>query len=215
MIPVFVIARDRLSYLKRTIASLSQQRDAHIYVVDHGTTDPETIDWLRHDCPFTVFWHGDRRVHDFWSWDSLRNLVGTHEYAVTDPDIDFTGVPEDLIAICQLALIAFPHIMKAGPALRLDDLPNTDLAKRVKNWEIQFWDRNITSMAYEAPIDTTFAVYRPLWQQPVFQLGPGIRIVGPYQVRHMPWYETGPADEELRYYREHAREGASHWPPED
>lgn len=214
MTPVFVIARDRLSYIRRAVASLSLQRDITIYIVDHGTTDQETIDWLRYDCPFSVFWRGDMRPHDLWSWEGLRNLVGSREYAVTDPDIDFTGIPEDLVATCKLALTAFPHVLKAGPALRLDDLPPSDLARRVKNWEIQFWDRSLTTNIYEAPIDTTFAVYRPLREQPTFQLGPGARVAGAYQVRHMPWYETGPITDELRYYRDHMREGASHWVPE-
>jgi hypothetical protein len=212
--PVFIIARDRLTYLRRTVASLSHVRDTQLYIVDHGTTDPEAIDWMRYDCPFSVFWRGDQRVHDFWSWGGLVNLGWDRPYAVTDPDIDFTDVPEDLIATCHLALTAFPHIVKAGPALRLDDVPDTDLGKRVKNWEVQFWDREIAPRVYEAPIDTTFAVYRPVREQREFLLGPGARIAGVYQVRHMPWYETGPASDELRHYREHAREGSSHWPPE-
>ena len=213
MIPVFIIARDRLTYLRQSVASLSTQLDAQIYVVDHGTTNPEMIDWLRHDCPFSVIWRGNRRVHDFWT--DPCNLRDDVRYAVTDSDIDFTGTPDDLISSCNLALDAFPHVVKAGPALRLDDLPPTKLGQRAREWEQQFWSKLLTTNVYEAPIDTTFAVYRPLRELREFALGPAARIAGVYAVRHMPWYETGPISDELRYYRDHMREGASHWPPED
>lgn len=215
MIPVFVIARDRPSYLRRTVASLSQLSGINIYVVDHGTTDPETIDWLRHDCPFSVFWRGNRYVHDFWKWDGLRNMAWNTQYAVTDPDIDFSDCREDLVEACSIALSAFPHVVKAGPALRLDDLPDSGLARRVRSWEMQFWQRELTTHVYEAPIDTTFAVYRPLREWNEFQLGPGARLGGVYQVRHMPWYQTGPLSHELRHYRDNMLEGASHWVPEE
>jgi hypothetical protein len=214
VIPVFVVARDRPTYLRRTLAAMTHLLDAQVFIVDHGTTDPAGIQWLRDDCPFTVMWRGDKYVHDLWSSENFRAIAGNQPFAVTDPDVDLSDCPDDLIQTCLLALEAFPHVVKAGPALRLDDLPDTVLASRVTEWESQFWDRRLADDVYEAPIDTTFAVYRPLTKVPEFQLGPSARLGGKYTARHMPWYETEITDE-LRHYREHMLTGASHWPPEN
>ncbi len=60
----------------------------------------------------------------------------------------------------------------------------------------------------DAPIDTSFALYRP---NPPFAIGPALRSGKPYVARHMSWYaDTLHRTEEERYYVAHAS-GSSTW----
>lgn len=218
MTPVFIVARDRLSHLRRTIASLSRLRDVDIHIVDHGTTHAETLEWLAFDCPWTVHYAGNRRVHDLWTDEdnfAFRRIAGDRQpYVVTDPDVDLSRCPENLIELCLDVLSRYPGLSKVGPGLALDDLPDTPLAAKARAWETQFWQSQLEPNLYDAPIDTTFAVYQPLRRRPNWSLSPAARLGYPNVARHLPWYELL-LNDELRYYRDHAREGSSHWNIED
>jgi hypothetical protein len=75
-------------------------------------------------------------------------------------------------------------------------------------WERQFWTIPAFGRFYRAPIDTTFALYRP-------GLGHGphhLRTAPPYEARHLPWYQNSQAlTEEDRYYAEHADASITNW----
>ena len=82
----------------------------------------------------------------------------------------------------------------------------------MRAWERPFsTDLRPSGKAWRGPVDTTLALYLPLSVHPEFKLVPGARLTAPYQVRHLPWYETGEPSEEDRYYREHLIPGSSHW----
>lgn len=64
---------------------------------------------------------------------------------------------------------------------------------------------------FDAPIDTTFAVYRPTFMR--FELAvPSIRTGHPYIARHLPWYAdmSRPTEEDL-FYRARLRRDLNHW----
>ena len=87
-------------------------------------------------------------------------------------------------------------------ALRINDLPDTYKHKTaVLNWEKQFWTREIEPGVYDAPLDTTFALYRP---SASFTLR-ALRTGPPYVASHLPWYQDLDAlPEDEQYYMEHA-----------
>ena len=62
---------------------------------------------------------------------------------------------------------------------------------------------------FVAPVDTTFAAYRP--GEP-FGKKPAVRTGHPYLARHLAWYvDTGNLTEEESYYREHASSAVTSW----
>lgn len=211
--PIIIVTRDRLSYLQRTITSLSHLTDVEVHIFDHGTTEPAAREWLMHVQPHRVVRRGDAYVHSLWDEPEFERLVGDRHFVVTDPDLDLSECPSDVVQRSVATLTHRPHLVKVGPGLRVDDLPNTTLARRVREWESQFWRNEIAFGLYEAPIDTTFAVYRPLTERRDFALGPAGRWGYVSLARHLPWYEVAPLSDELRYYRDHALPGASHWLP--
>jgi hypothetical protein len=75
-------------------------------------------------------------------------------------------------------------------------------------WEGRFWRNQIGSTAhgdpiYQAPIDTTFALYNKRYFRPEAHLA-GVRFGGRYTCKHLPWYKDNGLDAaEDQYYREH------------
>lgn len=208
MTPLIVITRDRVSYTRLCLESLTPY-ELDIHIVDHGSTWEPMLDWLD-QCPYPVHRRGDLPPRALWEWDGLQRIVAGRPYLVTDPDIVLDAdIPQDWLCHMFDQLAGGDDVVKVGLGLRLDDLPNTPLAAKVYRWESAFWCAR-TAGGYRAPVDTTIALYQPLPQQPEFRLGPAIRLDSPYVARHLPWY--GDLDEaETDHYRRHALPGASHW----
>lgn len=208
-----VITRDRATFTRACIAALEVQSDLELHIVDHGSTWPPMLDYLTAS-PHPVHRLGDHPPRALWEWDGLLGVVGRNQpYLVTDPDL-LLDCPSDWLDALYFELTAVDNRVKVGLGLRLDDLPSTVLATKVRAWESQYWVTRASPSTqpgvWAAPIDTTLALYRPLGEQPRFELGPAVRLDAPYLVRHLPWYED-PAPEETVYYRAHLVPGSSHW----
>jgi hypothetical protein len=64
---------------------------------------------------------------------------------------------------------------------------------------------------YEATVDTTLALYRPLAGQPEFT-PVGMRTGHPYVADHVAWYEDLlNLEPELAHYHDRAESGVSYW----
>ncbi len=207
MTPVVVIVRDRVTVLQQCLASLSTgQHDLDIHLVDHGSTWEPMLDWLD-DAPYPVHRCGDRPPRALWDWDGLPGIVADSRYVVTDPDV-VLDCPTDWL--CRLGDELAGDVVKVGLGLRIDDLPDTDLARSVAVWEAPFWHTPRNAATWRAPVDTTLALHHPLTVEPRFRLYPAARMAAPYLARHLPWYAAADTPEDT-YYRAHVRPGASHW----
>lgn len=206
MTPCVVITRDRVSYTRLCVAALERCPELNIHIVDHGSSWPPMLDWLA-GCPHPVHRRGDLPPRALWEWDGLAGIVGTvRPYLVTDPDV-LLDCPPDWLRILHEVLDS--GVAKVGLGLRIDDLPDTELAGKVRQWEGAFWRDELNGLAYRAPVDTTLALYQPLIAAK-FVLGPAYRLKPPYLLRHLPWY--GDLDSaEANYYRAHMLPGTSHW----
>lgn len=205
MTPVIVIVRDRLTCLQACLASL-EPYGLDIHLVDHGSTWDPMVEWL-HTSPYPVHWRGDLPPRALWDWNGLSAIVGNRRYIVTDPDV-VLDCPHDWLRL--LAANLSPDVVKVGLGLRLDDLPDTSLATKVRAWEAPFWHSSAGPGVWRAPVDTTLALYQPLTVEPRFRLHPAIRLDAPYLLRHLPWYAVEDTAEEA-HYRERIQPGASHW----
>jgi hypothetical protein len=201
-----VITRDRATVTARCIASLETCQRIDVVIVDHGSTYPPMLDYLdRSGHP--VIYAGDRPPHALWDGDLLAGLVGDSRYLVTDPDIVLDSPADWLDRLGEE--LDCGDVVKAGLGLRLDDLPDTQLAAKVRAWEAPFWTSRRPSGAWAAPVDTTLALYPPV-RSGGFRLAPAARLDSPYLIRHLPWYgDDDPA--ESSYYRARAHPGSSHW----
>lgn len=227
-IPVFIIVRDQVSYAKQCLESfvLNDCR-LDFYLVDHGSTYKKCVEWLdwmeraQYDS-INVLRRGENaHPRSLWEWQTFKDVVGDRQYVVTDCDVIIDPTtPTDWIEYLQDILFAYPEYHKVGLGLRIDNLPqHYEYRAKVLQWEAQWWEKCIagslsttTANLYDAAVDTTLALYRPLTEVPSFTLNPAIRTGSPYIAQHLPWYEDSlNLSEEQIYYRDYAATGISHW----
>ncbi len=197
-IPTYVINFNRLEYVKQLIDSLQCIPHCRPIIVDNASTYPPLLEWYGSGCPVEVVRlkqnQGPRVL-----WGSSVDLTAGTYFAVTDPDLDVTAVPVDVMTVLTDGLKDFPDICKCGLSLETGDLPMTPLADSVRKWEAQFWADRRNDRFFDAMIDTTFAVYRAA--NPCCVYGPALRSDRPYTARHLPWYITpDTVTDEDRYY---------------
>jgi len=215
----FVIMRDRVTYAQRCVQALLDA-DLQVVVVDHDSRWEDAVYWLADLPELTTgvrVWSERDNPHprDLWRWGGpVAECVPPGErFIVTDCDVvPDEACPPDWPAYLGALLDEHPNAVKAGLALRTDDLPEhfADRSK-VEEWESAYQPPIAHPVgswsAVWADIDTTLAMYRAPGR---FRLGPAIRTTAPYMARHLPWYEdSANLSEELRFYAARAEYG--HW----
>ena len=215
---VVINCRDRVTPLRTLVTWLEGHGLDRIVLVDNASTYPPLLKYLDQSRHHVV--RLDHNLGHLAPWRSsvIDTHVGPDEYYVeTDCDvIPEQFCPGDVLALLRNVLDRYPEHCKAGLGLRIDNLPRRFRHRSdVFRWEQQFWNTVVAAdhdgwpPLYEAPIDTTFAMYRPS-APPSLDLA--IRTGFPYVARHAPWYEnTWLPNRELRYYRTHADRQVTSW----
>ena len=222
--PVVINSFNQPTYLKLMIRQLMELSVERIVVIDQRSDNPELLEYL-HDIRKDVSIIKLREnLGPHWFFLGGMALSMPEYFAYTDADIKFNkNLPKDFI----LQMIEVSLKLKAtkiGFALdisNLDDLityPINIGGKSYTNieWEQQFWTKSIEHKhysIYQAPVDTTFALYRRSEFEPFLRKyihddlydcmdTPGsYRIAGPFSAVHLPWALSNPIPkEELEYY---------------
>jgi hypothetical protein len=211
-VPIFIICRDRVTPLRDLVSWLERAGHESIIMIDNASTYEPLLEYYEQTPHSVVRLTENLGPYDsVWGGGLIAEWARDRSYVVTDSDVvPDDACPPDAVAYLQWVLDRFPTYRKSGLGLRLDDVPeHYALAPMVREWEARFWLRRIQKGLFRAPIDTTFALYRP---HSGFELEPAIRTGGPYLARHTPWYSNLDAlTEEDTYYRAHARAAISHW----
>ncbi|HEY5477374.1 MAG TPA: hypothetical protein VIK11_11760 [Tepidiformaceae bacterium] len=208
--PIIINNFNRLRYLQRLLAALSTRGYENVYVIDNRSTYEPLLQYYR-DAGLRVFYL-DANVGylALWTTPVGANFVDCH-YVYTDVDIEPTpDCPDDFIAYFCDVLSRYPDVGKVGFGLQTDDLPSSyDLRDQVVEHERGLLADLAEPGLYRAPIDTTFALYRPGAEGGAWI--PSIRTDRPYLARHLPWYtDSSHPDDEEAYYRATALT-SSHW----
>jgi hypothetical protein len=206
-IPVLINCRDRLGPLVELVDYLERVGQDRIYLVDNDSAYAPLLEYYERT-PHEVIRLGRNAGRlSAWKANLFRKLGIDGRFVFTDPDVvPDDDCPLDAIAYFGEILDTFPEREKAGFGLRIDDLPDAYRFKReVVSWESKFWERQLAPRLYDAPIDTTFALYREPAAHSVGQ--PAVRTGFPYVARHTTWYlDDGSLPEDEAFYR-HRSEG--------
>jgi hypothetical protein len=200
-IPIFIICRDRVDSLRVLVSWLEHRGLKNILFIDNDSIYPPLIEYFR-DTPYQVFPTKLNIGHKSpWISGFVKTLVPDGFYVVTDPDvIPIEDCPDDILDRFMELHEEFFDYQKIGFGLKIDDLPKEySLRNSVVEWESQFWKYELKPDVYEAPLDTTFALYKPYNYQ--YFLTPSIRTGGKMMARHMPWYSdtSKPTNEDIFY----------------
>jgi hypothetical protein len=194
------------------ISWLEKKGFQNIYIIDNDSSYPPLLEYYK-STKHKVFRLTENIGHlALWKTD-IYNKFKRNYYIYSDPDIlPVDECPDDFIEFFLQKLKQFKDIEKIGFGLKIDDLPDYyEDKKKVIEWESQFWTNKVEENIYDAHIDTTFALYKPMTNY-VTDTVRAYRTAGKYVARHLPWYEnTAMPTEEDAYYRAHVRRGASHW----
>ncbi len=209
--PVFVICRDRVSSLLTLIDWLERVGLQSVYLVDNDSSYPPLLEFYART-PHTVI-RLEQNVGQLAPWTAgiVERVAGDRPYIVTDPDVvPVETCPADVPQRLLEHLEAHRDALKVGLGLKIDDIPDEyPLKKYVQAWEGKYWEEEIEPGLFRAPVDTTFALYRPGLS---FAKRPALRTGPPYIARHLPWYvPSGDLTEEEAYYRAHASPEINSW----
>lgn len=196
----FIINMNRLSLPKQMADYLADVPDIIPVIVDNNSTYPPLLAYYEH-CPHKV----ERMPHNYgntvlWTAGVLEKYGVSERFILTDPDLVIDNIPKDWLHLLNLGLDKYDFATKAGFSLEIDDLPkDSPISTQVLQWETSAWAYKLDDNFYRASIDTTFALWRK-----IFQDFPAVRTRRPYTARHSSWYYTRLEDvpeDELYYMR--------------
>lgn len=198
-IPIVINNFNRLSTTKKLADDISKLGYTNIHILDNNSTYPPLLEWYG-GCSYTVercsYNYGQLAVYNSDYINKFSDWI-----AYSDSDIELNqSTPRDFIERL-IATAEKYNRLKAGLALRIDDLPDTQYANYAKWVEEKFWKKELEKDVYDADIDTTFSVIKV--GQP-FQYQ-ALRLAGDFTAKHIPWYiDYDNLSEEEKYYIEHS-----------
>jgi hypothetical protein len=203
-IPVIINNRNRYTMLKQLISKLEEFEIKNIHIIDNNSDYPPLLHYYK-EIPYTVYLlDSNVGCYSLWKTHIFQRFKDCF-YIYTDSDVvPVEECPNDLLTNLKNELLARSDIDKVGLGLKIDDLPDeNDMKQKIISWEKQYWEKPLSPLLYEAPIDTTFALYKP-GKQGGWWLK-SARTGYPYIARHLPWYLNSSAQtEEEQYYIQHA-----------
>jgi hypothetical protein len=193
----------------RNMADWCAERGLHVYIVDNNSDYPPLLKYYE-KCPHDVIPLNRNFGHKVvWDLALVQNFGITGRYIVSDPDLDLTGIPDDFLDVMHRGLDKYSRFNKIGFSLEINDLPNSKEGNFIRDHaEAYYWTRPLDSLYFDAPTDTTFAMYR---EGHYNYFHPAIRTNRPYTAKHVPWYylDFESLSEEERYYFKSASDSSS------
>jgi len=211
-IPIIINNFNRLTYLKLLIESLTTRGYNNIYIIDNASTYPPLLEFYE-SCPHKVF-RLSENIGYLSLWKKKIHKQFRNKYFVyTDSDLLIhTDCPNNFMEYFYSIMRRRKNAQKVGFSLSIDDLPDSYNHKNeVVAWEQRFWKKEVEKGIFSAPIDTTFALYRPFVKGSANPNVEQLRIGYPYVVHHLPWYiDSNSMSEEDIYYTKTVTT-STHW----
>ncbi|NDW09801.1 glycosyltransferase [Dysgonomonas sp. 520] len=215
-IPVIIINYNRLKGLKQLVTFLIERKHQNIIIIDNDSSYPPLLEYYEHIKDKVTI----ERLNKNWGhlvlWKNndllLRYTKGY--YIVTDSDIlPNDKLPVDYVSQLMNILNENDEVVKVGFALDISDIPESYALKdKVLDWEKQYWEKPIGKDLYLANLDTTFAIYPPLYRfDHISKFFSGIRVAGNFTAKHEGWYvDSNNMTEEELYYKNTAN-SSNNW----
>lgn len=181
-VPIVINNFNRLTTTRDLVRDLKRLGYTNIHILDNDSKYPPLLEWYDTN-PCTI-----KRLGANLGQLAIYNSGYINEFkgwvAYTDSDIELNPeTPRDFIQIL-IEAAEDCNKLKAGLALRLGDLPNTEYAQYAKYWEQRYWEVKLKKDIYDANVDTTFCVIQ-VGQPFTYD---AVRVAGKFTARHIPWY---------------------------
>jgi glycosyltransferase involved in cell wall biosynthesis len=208
--PIIINSFNRLVCLQKMIDSLESLGYKNIYIIDNCSKYEPLLNYYKTKKLRVFYLNKNLGSTAIWK-SNIFNFFCSDYYVYSDPDvIPDSSCPDDFLNRFYVALEQHQDLKKVGFSLRIDDLPeHYHLREQVINHEGKFWIKRLSENLFDAPIDTTFALYRP-FSQGDDRLAAG-RMNFPCTAQHYSWYldyKALPDDE--KYYLK-SISSCTHW----
>lgn len=199
-IPIIIINFNQLFYLIKQVDFFLKRGFENIVIVDNKSSYSPLLEYyneLKSNSNVTIELMTNNYGHMvFFDNEILQKKYGKGFYFLTDADIvPNANLPLDFFEeMLEIMKKHFLNVTKIGFALDINNLPKTYLKKEnVIDWEKDFWKNNTLEKieSYYAPIDTTFALYKPSYPSKYKKdasFFEAIRLAGDYTALHGGWY---------------------------
>ncbi len=202
-IPIFINNYNRLTTISLLINALQNRGYNNIHILDNKSTYSPLLAFYKTTNCKVHYLQKNYGYKAFWKSKLWLKYLNSY-FVYTDSDIvPLDSCPDNILEYFYTILKRHPKAHKVRFSLKINDLPNTFKDKeRVIEWESKYYTREIEPNIYIAPIDTTFALYRPFSKLGESDYSTLILRTGfPYQALHLPWYiNNNNLDEEETYY---------------
>lgn len=211
-IPIVINNYNRLEYLEKLISSLKCRGYNNIHILDNNSTYPPLLDFYKGTDVNVIYLGKNWGFRAIWDSGVVRDYWNSY-YVYTDSDMEIAqDCPANFMEYFLNVLDKYPNCFKVGFGIKIDDIPNCFKYKnKVIDHEQQFWLNEVEHGLYDAPIDTTFALYRPYTGTSSNSKKMNIRTGNPYMIHHLPWYINSEViSEEEKYYISSVTQ-STHW----
>lgn len=200
-VPIIINNRNRYTFLKMMVDQLQSFGYRNLYILDNDSAYPPLLAYYKTVSAQVIFLKENIGYKALWESTAFEQFKNNY-YVYSDPDILLQpDCPRDFVYHLYSHLVKYPAKEKAGVALKIDDLPGYYSHKQeaIKN-EKPFWEKQLEKDVYDAPVDTTLALYRPLAFGNAEECE-AIRVGGQLAAQHLTWYQDSAnlSEEELFY----------------
>ena len=211
-IPIIINNFNQLDYLQLLLSSLEKRGYENIVILDNDSTYPPLLEFYKRTSHRVIYLGHNYGYLALWKSGAYKEFNKSY-FVYTDPDLYIDDeCPEDFMDHFLKIMKRHPLSSKVGFSLRIDNLPDYfELKERVVEWESQYWIKEVEKGVYSAPIDTTFALYRPYTKNGSTLLEHHLRVGKPYSMQHLPWYvDKNNLTDNMKYYISHTQQ-QTHW----
>lgn len=202
--PIIINNFNRLTTLSNLIDWLKKNDYSNIIILDNQSTYPPLLDYYN-KCDVQVIRLAENFGHLALWKSGIYQQYKWRYFVYTDSDVlPIDDCPKDFLLKFQKELLKNFKLKKVGFSIKIDDLPNHFIFKeKVVEYEKKYWNKPYHQIGFQAPIDTTFALYKPFTNLRYGEVytQKAIRMKPPYTIRHIPWYNPSEhLNEEELYY---------------
>lgn len=199
--PIFLTNLNRLTTTRKMVEDLFRLNgSADITIIDNASTYSPLLTWydeikkdvklIRHEInlgPWCFF------------YSHIAADVKNDYYIYSDADLELNpNMPYNWQEI--MFEILHRYNRKASLALRISDLPDNDIKKKIEDHQNVCWYETEEKDIYRAITDMTFSMDKKVNGYRYESM----RIAGNFECRHVPWYnDISNLPEEEKYYLEH------------
>lgn len=212
-LPVIINNFNRLTTTKELVDYLYSVGLKKIIILDNQSTYKPLLDYYKVTKAEVI--RLDANLGHLSLWKSgLYDKYKWNFFVYTDSDIlPVEECPDNFMEKFYAILLKNTRIKKVGFSIKIDDLPNHfSFKSQVSDYESKYWKNIKSTDCFEAPIDTTFALYKPFTGLKSGEIYTrlALRVMPPYTIRHKPWYNnTSSLSEEEQYYLTHSNSSSS------